>query len=906
MFSENLRHLERLNAGLAESLAARLAATPAPAADGLVRLVASETRWALSVEASFGRNVAEGYAELIGAVDSEKLEAYRRSVREAGRAGAAQGGIMARCLPPVLVHGGADLLRRFRAAWNALAGKGAYALHAPLEALGRLLKSGDAEGAAAYLDLLGAAFDQDLTYAEARDFIGALPKAALGLAPPRRRWQLAALVRVLQADRRLAEAFLAGLDRGLGLLEEQALAAFVDAALRKHGRDAGFAARFLALESRSSQAVFAGLQVRVGFGQVKDRLQRYLQARTGRALVVRPLTALPALYAGAVGPDRMVCSDGEAVYVPAEIGRFDRQAANAALYGALLRLEASFHEFGTIDFDLEKAIDNHPAVGALFEPPPGSPPASDAAPHGSDLERFFRRFPAPELAADLFTVFELGRVRLCLQRDYPGLVRRVYPWLRAEAMETLQPGRAATFCDALLLRVALAVAGREGTHPDRGVAAALGAAAAAFEAEIRPESPVEASAEMTARFFDAAFASDPSGRGGGLAPPFGWRPWPNPAADGTAAFGALAGRLKARFEAAGHFAYVSDIRRRLAANGGTLAPSDLCRLFGNGGRGAARPEELRRLAEPDAAPADPPSENGPFLSYPEWDVRLGDYLQDHVHLREKAVAPDGGDFYGEVLRRHQDLVRRTRAAFERLRPEGLRRLRRWRDGDEFDYRELIEACVDRRSGAVPSDRLFLKRVKDRRDVAVLLLADLSRSTANRVPGTDASVLDIEKQAIVVLCEALAVLGDGFAAAGFSGSGRRGVEYVRIKDFGEPLSSAVRGRIGTLRPRRNTRMGAAIRHAGRQLAAAPARVRLLIVLSDGFPNDSGYKGAYAAADTRQALIELGSRRIRFHALTVNLPADPQLDELYGRARHHVISDVRELPERLLRVYGSLTR
>ena len=102
------------------------------------------------------------------------------------------------------------------------------------------------------------------------------------------------------------------------------------------------------------------------------------------------------------------------------------------------------------------------------------------------------------------------------------------------------------------------------------------------------------------------------------------------------------------------------------------------------------------------------------------------------------------------------------------------------------------------------------------------------------------------------------------------------------------------------------MGAAIRHATDQLASSPARVRLLIVLSDGFPNDSGYKGAYAAADIRQALSELSARHVRFHALTINLPVDPQLDQLYGKARHQVISDVCELPERLLRVYGALTR
>ena len=86
----------------------------------------------------------------------------------------------------------------------------------------------------------------------------------------------------------------------------------------------------------------------------------------------------------------------------------------------------------------------------------------------------------------------------------------------------------------------------------------------------------------------------------------------------------------------------------------------------------------------------------------------------------------------------------------------------------------------------------------------------------------------------------------------------------------------------------------------------ARVRLLIILSDGFPNDTGYKGGYAVADTRQALTEMRARQVRFHALTVNLPADPELDRLYGKTHHQVISDVRELPGRLLRVYSALTR
>ncbi len=926
MFSEPFETLLRVNPGVAEFVAARLAEKPAAFGPAMIEQLATETLWALAIETAFGRCVAAGYADLIGEVAPEKVEVYRQLVREAGQAGATQGGLMAECLPPVLVYGDADLLHRFRRAWGALASKGSYALKAPLQALVRLLKSGDTAGAAAYLELLREAFQRDLSYAEARYFAEALPLAALRREPPRRCQQLAALGRLLRTDHRLVEPFLTGLNKGLDLLGEPSLTQFIEAALRVHARHGDLTARFLELESRSSQDLFAGLQVCVGVAQVQDRLRRYLQIRTGRTFAIRPLSALPALYAGVIDRGRMVCSDGAAIYVPDEIDRFACQEENLALYAGLVRLEASFHEFGTIDFDLEKAVDHYPAVGARFETEPGAAPSegelgpaaesgrSETGPPGCDLGRFFERFPDMGLAVDLFTVFELGRIRHCLQRHYPGLVRRFYPLLRETALASVSRKRGVTLCDGLLIRVALGVPASAWVHPDPAIDAVLQTLSDAFEAEIGAESPVEASAGLTARYFETARAPVPGrpaeegGRlPGRLLPPFGWRPWPNPAGDGTAAFGPAAQRLKGWFAAAGHTAYTAEIRRRLAANAGVLTPADVRALLGSNRVSAARLEELLRMADPEpVAPGDAPQEAEPAWLYPEWDVRLGDYLPAHVHVRERTVAAGGGEFYAAVLQRHRGLVRRTRAAFERLRPEGLKRLRRWRDGDEFDYRGLVEAWIDRRKGDVPSDRLFVKRIKDRREVSVLLLADVSRSTANIVPGTDVSVLDIEKEAIVVLCEALSVLGDDVAAAGFSGSGRHGVDYFHIKKFGEPLSEGVRGRIGALRPQRNTRMGAAIRHAADQLARTAARVRLLIVLSDGFPNDSGYKGAYAVGDTRQALAELSARQIRFHALTVNLPADPKLDELYGKARHHVISDVGELPERLLRVYSALTR
>ena len=233
-------------------------------------------------------------------------------------------------------------------------------------------------------------------------------------------------------------------------------------------------------------------------------------------------------------------------------------------------------------------------------------------------------------------------------------------------------------------------------------------------------------------------------------------------------------------------------------------------------------------------------------------------------------------------------------------------LRNWVEGDQFDMRALADYALEKRSGRMPSERLYIKRVRHQREVAVLVLVDLSRSTANLVAGSRCTVLEVEKEALVIFCEALVTVGDMFAIAGFSGVGRLGVDYFKVKEFDEQMSDTIRQRIGALTPQRNTRMGAAVRHAVSRLEQAPANLRLLIVLGDGFPNDQDYRRDYAVADTRKALQEARAKSIRTHAVTVNLPANPKLDGLYGGIGHSLISDPRELPDRLWRIYRSLTR
>ncbi len=886
--TDTVETLKAADPELAAAVAACLASKAyAPGAAEMAWLV-EQTLWALGEEAGFGRAVGRGCAELLAEASSEARNVYMERVRAASRIGPTLGRIMAEVLPPVVAHGDAGTLERFTQAWEALHRKGSYALREPLLALGPVLTSGDRAAAATYLDLLRALFASDAGYPECRNFAALLPKALISLDPRRRSFQLQEALALARVERGLIEPFLEGMAKGLGLLREGALAQFVQHALAAGRRHPGAAGRALALESEAAREQLRRLQVSASCGQVQDRLRRYLLARTGLGLTIRPLSELPAARAAGLGRNRMVCSDHAAIYLPDEIDRFESREENERLYRLLVRLEASFHEFGSFDFDLEKALELCPAGWDA----PALEPSDPARP---DIDRFLGRFPDPALAADVYTLFELGRIRLCLAESYPGLVRRWYPLLQAVFREE-HAGACVAPLEELFAHVALGLA----AAPTGGVEAEI---AKAFAREVTAASPAEAVAGLTARYGAAC-----TGHEGVLRPPFGWRPWPNPAAAWDAGLERTTGRLVAALSRHGVRARRSDVRRRLREGGGRLTARDLEAL----GRSdeSLRRELAQALGGPEPDATGPESERGDaglVHRYPEWDERLGDYLPDHVRLRvHPALSPERDGFYAEVLRRRHALVGRTRQAFERMRPEGVERLRRWVDGDELDYRELVESAVDRRLGDLPSDRVFIKRVKHRRDVAVLMLVDVSRSTAHPVPGAEASVLDVEKESIVVLCEALTVLGDAFAVAAFSGTGRLGVDYFRIKGFDEPLSSEVKRRFGALRPQRNTRLGAAIRHAGRELDAVPARVRLLVVLSDGFPNDTGYKGDHAVADTRRALLELQGRRIRFHALTVNLPADARLDALYGRARHHVISDVQELPGRLLRVYSTLTR
>ncbi len=886
--------------------------------------IEEDTIWSYSLEPSFGEAVALGYDRLTTAPDT--MSCYHALIRKAGQTGPTLGKLMAVFLPPVLVCKNNRLLKLFEHTVEIMLKKGTYTLAAPLEFLSIMLDGGDIKSALVYLRLLSEIFSQDFSYNQSLRLCYMLPKALGQFPPEKRTWQIRQLRRVVREDIRLAELFSDGMKNGLCLLSQKELSRFITMGLTKFRLNPDSGKKFLSLESKLGKDTCAEMQSTVFLSQIQQALNRYLRARIGIQIAVRSLALIKHEV---TAPPPMVVSDGKFIYLPDEISIFSQKYENMEIYKCLTKLESAYYEFHTFDFDLEKALER---AGILSEP------FEIDSQNLSDMERFFGFFPIKKLACDLFTIFEHGRIRVLLYRNYPGIIRQILPLLQREAVRLCQN----TPLFHLYARIALDM-----RPPQTDIGKFIEDYAALFERKIGEDDSVETCAELVFETYHHAFVnliSEPSnspnppppfpereggdvitaplsfqgrGRGRGaliyipLNIPFGRILRPDIPYQTFREFERIAETLKNRLKEKGIHVYKSDIKKLMIRNSGRLSADELKELIFRNAK------DTENASEPDLSwlvLSDIQSEiamddlpvSGTVFWYREWDSNLNDYLHQHVRVSDRFVDGIESDFYPSALQRHQGLVRKIRYAFELLKPQGLVILRNWTEGDEFDYRALLDFVMDKKAKLMPSDRLYIKRIKQDRDVAVLLLVDMSRSTANAVPGNDASVMDIEKQALVLFCEALDVVGDAFCIAGFSGTGRLGLDYFRIKNFDEAMDNTVRNRISAMSPQRSTRMGGAIRHAVTQLRHHPAKVRLLLVLGDGFPNDADYKEQYAIDDTHKAICEARSENIHVKAITVNLDESPMLDELYGSVHHHVISDVRELPDKLLRIYRALTR
>jgi nitric oxide reductase NorD protein len=292
-------------------------------------------------------------------------------------------------------------------------------------------------------------------------------------------------------------------------------------------------------------------------------------------------------------------------------------------------------------------------------------------------------------------------------------------------------------------------------------------------------------------------------------------------------------------------------------------------------------------------------EEGAVL-YHEWDYKRRHYRKHWCVLRELDVHPGDPDFIDATLAKYAPQVALLRRTFELLRGED-KLLKKQQNGDDIDLDAVISAYAEMRSGMELSERLLVKRHKAERDIAVMFMVDMSGSTKGWIN-------DAERAALVMLCEALEVLGDRYAIYGFSGITRKRCEIYRIKRFDERYDDGVRRRIAGVLPQDYTRMGAAIRHLTALLDAVDARTKLLITLSDGKPDDysDNYRGEYGIEDTRQALIEAHRRGIHPFCITIDHEARDYLPRMYGTVNYTVIDDIARLPFKLADIYQRLTR
>jgi hypothetical protein len=856
-------------------------------------VMAEDVLWAASREDSFAKEVARGYAAfLTDSTPSKNLLAYRRMLREVGSRGPETGRILARHLVPVVRNGRDGSLRKFMSTVEVLLRKGAYLLYSPLEVLSDMFLHGDVESGDAFMDLIHTVFDRDISYNRSRHWCHVLSVSAKSMRPETRAVLLRALRHVASADVCLMDPFLEGLEKGLDRLRESALTDFVSQGLDRYRRSRISGERFLSLESRTAREKWDGLQTGVALAQIGGQLSRYLRARIGFPVAVRSAAGIADSTEFSL-PE--VWSDGEALYLPPEISRFPNTNANREHYQCLVRLEAGVLEFGSYEFDVEKALGRIP--GGLSAGHIGLDPSV------SDLDRFFSLFPSPSLASDFFSLLDQGRIRILCQSRYPGLLRKLVPLMEKELDHSInKPQSPEDLPRELIRRISLGLPVRP-ELPDQP-AGWVEHIASVWEAEFHRDPSVETVAVAVSAIYPAAREWLGDGEISCFPFPWGMRLIPGPAHAVSRKSHRIAEKIRASLARQGIHLYRSEVQKKILRSGRV-------------DRDAVR--NLIRSADMDPGSGQDASDGSEFQEpeaarvswYPEWDANLQDYVYHHVRVIDRDVPEKDSEFYRQMLIRHAGRIAEIRRAFEILHPQGITRLRPWADGDEFDYPAMLDYAADRKRKCMPSDRLYIKRIKQERSVSVLLLVDLSRSTAHPAAGKDGdrkteSVLGVEKEAIVLFVEALEAIGDDYAVAGFSGTGRLSVDYFRIKDFQESAEHRVRGRIGALNPRRNTRMGAAVRHGTRELGGTRSAVKLMIVLGDGFPNDTDYKQGYAIADTRQAILEAFSRHIHVRAITVNMAADPRLDELYGARHHHVISDVSELPERLVRMYRTLTR
>ena len=293
--------------------------------------------------------------------------------------------------------------------------------------------------------------------------------------------------------------------------------------------------------------------------------------------------------------------------------------------------------------------------------------------------------------------------------------------------------------------------------------------------------------------------------------------------------------------------------------------------------------------------------------YPEWDYQLQSYRPDWVTVFERLHERGDAGFIDKLLDKHQRLAKQLKAIVDLLKPQQRKRVRYQQEGDDLDLDVAIRAAIDYRIGSTPDIRIQQSHVKDGRDIAVMLLLDLSESINEVPPGAQSTILQLSQEAAALLATSVEALGDPLAIAGFNSNTRNEVSYSHFKSFKESWGEVPKARLAAMEGSYSTRMGAALRHAGSYLENRAEEKRLLLVLTDGQPHDIDVSDPkYLPEDTHLAVGELASKGVTTYCISLDPNADDYVAEVFGLNNFTVIDKVESLPEKLPKLFMSLTR
>jgi nitric oxide reductase NorD protein len=659
---------------------------------------------------------------------------------------------------------------------------------------------------------------------------------------------------------------------------------------------------YFSLETRGSYEALHSGSAGLALDTVQHLLRLYVEALTGREVEIAPLAAVP---------DEARIDDGRTIHLPALVNEFGDDDLDFRLYKVLAAHAAGQIEFGTYQRGGMLPV-AYSAIAARYSPE--NVDALDAfaladqivqlretevtqpvarPPEDLGYREVLKVFPLPQLARRVFGTLENGRIDCRLRRAYRGLSRDL-DLIRqhlSRGRPTIMELPASLVPFELLFQITMLGGAREDAR------LAYGQIVSEIETVVseylsRDATTVADTLMATSRVYDlfqSVIPVDDSVQQVEV-------PEDETESDDDSA----AERMKQR--QGERTPERRDARELFNAWNDPSPEGDPDELTGaEAWSDAETPEQV--LAEGEVA-----------YNYDEWDRELTDHRLGWCRVVEKKVKHGDRNFVDLTKERHKGVISSIRHQFQLMKPENLTRVANEVDGEEFDLNAVIDYVIDRRADGHQSERIYTKRLRRRRDVAVSFLLDQSSSTARTIgrhplqpytrPGR--RIIEIEKEGLVLMSEALEAVGDVYSINGFTSEGRRNVKFYVVKDFNEKYNDEVKRRIGGITYQNNTRLGAAIRHATAKLAKQDARTRLLIVLSDGRPYDHDYGDArYAREDTREALRQAKNEGITPFCITIDRESEAELRDLYGEVGYTIIDDVLSLPERLPGIYRRLT-